>query len=87
MLHPVFERTYRRLVGRWRDHADAPREPDRVVELAAARAALDDARRETYDARHRYHPEPKLDTSPRPGIAVAEDKYKVLRLQGLFPGG
>ena len=46
MLPERFTRTFGRLLDRWVEYQDAPSDPDRVPELAAARIALDEVRSE-----------------------------------------
>ena len=46
-----FQQAYRRLTGAFGAHHDAPRDPERVVELASARAALEDRRTDMKAAR------------------------------------
>ena len=88
MLHPVFDRLFGKLLGRWHRYQDAPRDPGRVTELAAARADLEDARSEVAEARAEYHPEPGPPERPEPRpIGVDVDKYEALRLRGVFPEG
>lgn len=87
MLHPVFNGLFDRLVARWRTYQEAPRQPERVVELAAARAGLDDARAEIALARAEFHPESAGPASVGRRIAVDADAYAVLRLQGVHSEG
>jgi len=54
-MNALFDKLFGKLVNRWERYDDAPRTPDRVTELAAARADLDDARAETADARERLY--------------------------------
>lgn len=48
-----FQRAFQRLSGAFGAHHDAPRDPERVVELARARAALEDRRTDMKVARER----------------------------------
>ena len=48
-----FQRAFQRLSGAFGAHHDAPRDPERVVELARARAALEDRRADMKVARER----------------------------------
>ncbi len=81
MLTERFSRLFTRLLDRWLDYQDAPRNPERVVELAAARTALDEVRTEIAAERH------DLVTSTRaaggPGVAVSDDDLNRLRVAGI----
>jgi len=55
-MNALFDKLFGNLVSRWKRYDDAPRTPDRVIELASARADLDDARAQTADARERLFP-------------------------------
>lgn len=48
-----FQRAFQRLSGAFGAHQDAPRDPERVLELARARAALEDRRTDMKVARER----------------------------------
>ena len=88
MLHPVVDRLFGTLLRRWHRYQDAPRDPGRVTELAAARIDLDDARLDIAEARDLHHPEagrPERD-EPRK-ISVDVDEYAALRVRGFFPEG
>lgn len=82
MLTRRFQRLYDRLVGRWRVYHDAPRDPERVTELAQARADLDDTRIEIAEERA------SIDTSRRhehrvsPRTAVDPEDLQRLWAQG-----
>ena len=68
-----FEQAYRRLIGAFGVHHDAPRDPERVLELARARAALEDRRTEMKVAREHEDLEPFRRENPDwvdPGIGM-----------------
>lgn len=80
-----FAKAFDNLVCRWFEYQDAPRQPERVVELATARMQLDDARAETARVRGawsatRHEPRPPKQTS------VSDDDLARLRVQ-IFPEG
>ncbi len=87
MLTETFNRLFHVLVSRWMAYQDAPREPARVVELATARAALDDARSEIAAERGRFAPQPAPQGRYVWRSAVDADAYRLLKLRGVFPGG
>ena len=77
MLTDRFSRLFGRLLSRWVAYQDAPRDPSRVTELAAARLALDDARSEI--ARERGH---LVAASPvAEGLRVAVSPAELDRLR------
>jgi len=82
-MHQVFERLFTKLVGRWEVYQDAPRHPERVPELASARADLDDARNEIAEVRERLEPHPGPTPPARPGIDLDPDAYLRVRISGL----
>jgi hypothetical protein len=81
-MHPQFERLFSKLVRRWKTYQDAPRHPDLVATLAAARANLDDTRQEISDFREQFYPEQHPTRPPRPGVAVDPDTYLRIRISG-----
>ncbi len=86
MVHSVFDKVFANLLARWHRYQDAPRDPARVIELAAARADLDDSRRETAAARTRHHPEfGRVEPQPPRHIAVSDAAYQRLRVRGMSP--
>ncbi len=87
MLHPAFNGLFDRLVARWRTYQDAPRRPERVTELAKARADLDDARATIGRARAHLYPDFEQAAPVGRRIAVDADAYAVLRLQGVHSEG
>ena len=88
MLHPRFRNVFSRLLRVWHRYQDAPREPERVTELAEARANLDDVRDEARQAREQFHPEPSERPQTRiPRAAITEEEYRRLSLKGVFPEG
>ncbi len=87
MLTQTFHRLFQTLVGRWKAYDDAPRDPARVVELATARAALDDARSAIAAERGRIEPQPRPESSYVWRSAVDPQTYRLLKLRGVFPEG
>ncbi len=87
MLTQTFNRLFHTLVARWKTYQDAPRDPERVVELAAARVALDDARTAIAAARGRVAPQPAPEGRYVWRSAVDPDTYRALKLRGVFPEG
>ncbi|MEM7287181.1 MAG: hypothetical protein AAF480_12580 [Actinomycetota bacterium] len=59
-----FQQAYRRLSGAFGAHQDVPREPDRVAELAGARAELEDRRSEMKAVRQTEGLEPFRRENP-----------------------
>lgn len=81
----IFFQAFDNLVRRWFVYQDAPREPSRVVELAAARVRLDQARSEAAAARGAWaatHSEQRIPKR----TSVSDDDLARLRVQ-IFPEG
>lgn len=81
MLSERFNRLWRLLLERWFAYQDAPRTPDQVTELAAARVDLDEVRAEIASERGR------IDVSPpsreeAPRVAMSEADLGRLRVAG-----
>ncbi len=87
MLTHTFNRLFHSLVSRWNAYQEAPRDPARVVELAAARAALDDARSAIAAERGLVAPQPAPEGRYVWRSAVDPDTYRLLKLRGVFPEG
>ena len=89
MLHPRFGKVFSKLLGVWRVYQEAPREPERVTELAQARANLDDARAETTKTRRQLHPDTPPPAHGRrvARTALTQEEYRKLALKGVFPEG
>ncbi len=87
MLTETFNRLFANLLERWRAYDETSRDPDRIVDLASAWIALDDARSAVAAERVRHR------TAARPAgrfvwrSAVDADTYRLLRLRGVFPEG
>ena len=81
MLTDRFSRLFGRLVTRWIRYQDAPRDPNRVTELAAARMALDDARKDIADERTIITNETPI-VEPR-RVAVSDLGLHKLKLAGI----
>ena len=81
LLTDRFIRLFDRLVTRWTRYQDAPREPARVVELAAARAELDDVRNQIAQERTVISREGPVVEPPR--VAVSDLGLHKLRLAGI----
>ena len=84
-LHSRFVAAFGRLLTSWRRHDETQRDPERVVELGAARAELEDARTEVADARDEHHPDWQRSDAPtdtpKKTSATSEEIAK-LRLRG-----
>lgn len=82
MITDRFSRLFERLLARWADFQDVPRDPARVPELAAARVALDEIRREVATERT-----PVLaGIGPRveaPRVAISESDLSRLRVAAI----
>ncbi len=76
-----FLRAFANLLGRWLVYQDAPRDPERVVELARARSGLDDARRAVAEARGAWDSGPQGPTPPGKRTSVSDDDLARLRAQ------
>jgi hypothetical protein len=76
-----FLRSFASLIGRWLVYQDAPRDPERVVELARARSDLDDARRTVAEARGAWDSSPQGPTPPVTRTSVSDDDLARLRVQ------
>jgi hypothetical protein len=81
MLTERFSRLFGRLLNRWVDYQDAPRDPVRVVELAAARMALDDVRSDIAAERRELVSAGSVVEGPR--VAVSPAELSRLRVAGL----
>jgi hypothetical protein len=82
MISDRFTRLFDRLLARWTVYQDAPRDPARVTELAAARARLDDVRRDIATERTFV----MAGASPRveaPRVAISESDLSRLRVAGI----
>lgn len=80
MLSERFSRLFARLIDRWIEYQDAPRDPARVTELAAARIALDEVRSEIRTERLEPYHTPVLDG---PRVAVSPDDLARLRINAI----
>lgn len=72
MLTDRFSRLFGRLLNRWVEYQEAPREPARVTELAAARIALDDVRSEIGLERRELVTSAAVSAGPRVAVSAAE---------------
>lgn len=84
-LHERFSAVFRKLIGRWTHYQDAPRDPERVTELAQARADLDETRSEIAEVRDEYHPDWQREDAPQrsdPRTSVTPEDLAKLRLRG-----
>ena len=82
MLTERFSQLWSLLVTRWTAYQDAPRTADEVVQLAAARIALDDVRSEIRVERHKIAAETRPNT-PSPRVAVSAEDLARLRVAGV----
>lgn len=84
-LHVRFTAALGRLLKSWGRYQEAPRHPERIPELGAARADLEDARTDAAEARASYHPnwrrEDAPETPPRK-TSASDEEIAVLRLRG-----
>lgn len=84
-LHERFTAAFRKLIGRWTNYQNAPRDPERVTELAEARTNLDYARSEIAAAREEHHPNWEREDAPErpdPKTSVTPEDIAKLRLRG-----
>jgi hypothetical protein len=81
MLTERFNRLWTRLVTLWFAYEDVPRTPDDVVDLAAARVALDGIRSEIAVERSRLSATAR-PTNTLPRVAVSEETLARLRVAG-----
>ena len=84
-LHNRFIDAFRRLLGSWSRYQEAPRQPDRIRELGAARADLEDARSDADAARKLHHPDWQRPDAPErrsSRTSVTEEDLAKLRLRG-----
>ncbi|MDJ0924024.1 MAG: hypothetical protein QNJ77_05635 [Acidimicrobiia bacterium] len=83
MLTDRFSRLFGRLLSRWVKYQDAPRDPARVTELAAARIELDEVRSEIAGERELLlvHAAPVRSDAPR--VAVSDEGLRRLRVAGI----
>ena len=82
MLTERFSRLFGRLLTRWAKYQDAPRDPARVTELAAARVALDEVRSDIATERAVVVSAPHVGKEP-PRVAVSDDGLRRLRVAGI----
>ncbi len=78
MLSARFNERFRILVARWIEWRDAPRDPERVPELATARFALEDARSAVAVERERIVSPPRNDRR----TSISDDDLARLRVFG-----
>lgn len=78
-MHPLFDRLFGTLIHRWKTYQDAPRHPELVTTLAAARADLDDTRQEIAEVRKQLCLERHPATRPPARVAVDPETYRRLR--------
>ena len=82
MITERFTQLFSRLLGRWLQYQDAPRDPERVTERAAARVALDEVRSEIEHehALCSVAPAPHLSA---PRVAVSDSDLRKLRVAAI----
>ena len=85
MITSRFSDSFARLLLRRRAYDDAPRVPERVVDLATARADLDDARSDVADARGEIEWNPSTSSAPPKQTSISEEDLARLRVQIMFP--
>ena len=81
MLTDRFSRLFGLLLKRWVDYQDAPRDPARVTELAAARVAPDQVRADITDERRELIAVAPVNAGPR--VAVSTADLNRLRVAGI----
>ena len=81
MLTERFSRLFSRLLDRWLVYQEAPRDPARVTELAAARSALDDVRSEIRTERLELANRARNTDGPR--VAISESELSKLRVAAI----
>ncbi len=82
MITERFSRLFGRLLTRWASYQDAPRDPELVTDLAAARIALDEVRSDIALERASITTwSPVSHHSPR--VAISEEDLDRLRVAGL----
>ena len=82
MLTERFSRLFGRLLTRWVHYQDAPRDPARVTELAAARIALDEVRSDIAGERDNI----AWTDAPRTGasrVAISDSDLSRLRVAAI----
>ena len=84
MLTERFNRLWDRLVTRWFAYQETPRTPDRIVDLADARVALDEARTEIGSERYKITG-PGQPRQEQPRVAMSEEELARLRAGGIDP--
>ncbi len=72
MLTDRFSRLLGRLLTRWVEYQDAPRDPGHVTELAAVRVALDDVRSEIAVERRELVAAATVVEGPRVAVSPAD---------------
>ena len=85
MITSRFSESFARLLQRRRTYDDAPRVPERVVDLATARADLDDARSDVSEARRDIEQTLSESSLPPKKTSVSDDDLARLRVQIMFP--
>ncbi len=81
MLTERFSRLFGRLLDRWLEYQDAPRDPARVTELAAARVALDEVRSEIRTERLELSNQTRATAGPR--VAISDSELSRLRVAAI----
>ena len=86
MITERFSQLFSRLLSRWVQYQDAPRDPHRATELAAARISLDEVRHEIAEERMlcSVAPAPQLSA---PRVAVSESDLRKLRIAAIGVDG
>ena len=81
MQRQRFLEAFRELLSHWHSYQAAPRHPEQVIELASARMALDDARRNVAEARGAWEPSPYGSNRRIKRTSVSDDDLSRLRVQ------
>jgi len=86
MITERFSRLFSRLLTRWVHYQDAPRDPARVTELAAARSDLDEIRTEIAIERTLISTAPRVHEDPS-RVAISDADLLRLRVSAIGVDG
>ena len=86
MITERFSQLFSRLLSRWAQYQDAPRDPQRATELAAVRIDLDEVRQEIAHERTLCSVAPAPQRSA-PRVAVSESDLRKLRIAAIGVDG
>lgn len=83
MITDTFSRLFGSLLARWAKYQNAPRDPERVRELAAARVEMDDVRNEIAVERELVMAATAPVRAEPPRVAVSDEGLRRLRVAGI----